>query len=157
MADGLYLEDLHVGQRHSSPSVSVTAEDIMRFARDFDPQPFHTDPDEAKRSFFGALVASGWHTAALTMKLLVHGGSPFSHGSIGTRCDISWPKPVYPGDNLRLETEILEILPPPRDKPFGRVKFLVTTLNQHGETVQKMTAILIVFSRGQAAKALTDL
>src|SRR5688500_838849 len=92
----LYFDDLHVGQRFTSASHPIDAEQIQAFARQFDPQPFHVDVEAAKDSFFQELVASGWHTAAITMRLLVTGGIPIAGGLIGAGCEISWPKPTRP-------------------------------------------------------------
>lgn len=98
MSGGLYLEDLYVGQRFESPKHLVTAEAVKRFAAEFDPQPFHLDDAVAKGSLFGGLVASGWHTGSLTMRMLVEGGAPIANGVIGAGVDVSWPRPTYPGD-----------------------------------------------------------
>src|SRR5262245_9153480 len=96
----LYLEDLVVGQQFSSGSLTVTADAIIAFAREFDPQPFHVSETEAERSFFAGLAASGWHTAALTMRLNVDGGLPIAGGIIGAGGDIQWPAPLRPGDTI---------------------------------------------------------
>src|SRR5688572_9242746 len=98
----LYLEDLHEGQRFVSASRTVEAEEIKAFAAEFDPQPFHLDETAAAGSFFGGLAASGWHTAALTMRLLVQGGLPLAGGVIGASGELSWPRPTRPGDMLRV-------------------------------------------------------
>jgi len=105
----LYLEDLHVGQRFESATLAVTADEIKAFARQFDPQPFHLDEDAAARSLLGGLAASGWHTAALTMRLLVGGGAPIAGGVIGAGVEVRWPRPVRPGDELEVVSEVLEI------------------------------------------------
>ncbi|WP_437376713.1 MaoC family dehydratase [Inquilinus limosus] len=141
----LHLEDLEVGQRFGSGTVTVTAEAIKAFAREFDPQPFHLDEEAARTTFFGGLAASGWHTAALTMKLLV--GSPYqpAGGLIGGGTDeMRWPRPVRPGDVLRVESEILEIRPSQSRPDRGLVKTRITTLNQAGEPVQVMVANMVV-------------
>lgn len=142
----LYLEDISVGQRFTSESYTVTKDDIIGFARQFDPQPFHLSEDAAKNSFFGTLVASGWHTGALTMKLIV-ASVPFSGGVIGAGGELSWLKPVRPGDTLHVESEVLA-LAPSKSKP-GRALVTVRslTINQRGETVQTLTAKLLAFSR----------
>src|SRR5690349_7175419 len=107
----LYLEDLAAGQTYGSAGrLQVSVEDIKRFAAAFDPQPFHLDEVAARRSLFGELIASGWHTAAMTMRLLV--GSEFrpAGGVIGAGVEeLRWPQPVRPGDELRVESEILEV------------------------------------------------
>jgi len=120
---------------------------MTAFAAEFDPQPFHLDPAAAQASVFGGLAASGWHTAAVTMRLLVTGGIPLATGVIGLGGDIAWPRPTRAGDTLRVESEIVEILPS-RSKPDqGIIKVRITTLNQHGEPVQVSTAKLLVFRR----------
>jgi len=144
-ASRLYLEDLQVGQRFGSGTVAVTAEAIKAFAREFDPQPFHVDEEAAKATFFGGLAASGWHTAALTMKLLVGGAYQPVGGLIGGGAeDLRWPRPVRPGDVLRLECEVLEIQPSQSRPDRGRARIRVTTFNQAGEPVQIMVANMVV-------------
>ncbi len=138
-----YLEDLSVGQVFGSGSLTVDAQAIVDFARVFDPQPFHTDPEAAKDSFFGGLAASGWHTAAMTMRLLVDGEARIAGGMIGGGGEISWPRPTRPGDILTLESEVLDITPS-RSKPDrGVVTLRTTTRNQNGEAVQISTMKLI--------------
>src|SRR5271170_7296852 len=109
-SEGLTLEDLAVGQVFVSGSHTLDASQIKTFAREFDPQPFHTDEEAAKNTFFGGLAASGWHTAAITMRLLVSSIS-ISGGLIGAGGDLSWPRATRPGDTLHVETEVLEIRP----------------------------------------------
>jgi acyl dehydratase len=143
----LFLEDLQAGQIHRSggePAV-IDAEGIKAFARQFDPQPFHLDEASAAKTFFRGLAASGWHTAAVTMKLLVEGGLPLAGGVIGAGVEeVRWPRPVRPGDRLRVESEVLE-LRPSRSKPDqGLAKVRTTTLNQDNEPVQVMTANLVL-------------
>ena len=140
-----YLEDFAVGQKFSSGRWRVTKEQIKAFAAEFDPQPFHLDDSAAKNTFFGGLAASGWHTAALTMKLLVESELQPAGGVIGAGFDeFRWPKPVRPGDELRIESEVLEVRPS-RSKPNqGLIKLRTTTLNQHNETVQVQIGNLLV-------------
>src|SRR5258708_1525406 len=114
--ESLYLDDLRVGQRFTSGTHLLDAEQIRAFAQQFDPQPFHLDPAAAKQSFFEELVASGWHTAALTMRLLVQSGLPIAGGIIGAGAQITWPAPTRPGAILHVETEIIE-LRPSRSRP----------------------------------------
>jgi len=145
----LYLEDLEVGQRFQSGEYEMTAERIKAFAAEFDPQPFHMDEAAAEASLFGRLAASGWHTAAVTMRLLVTGEMRFAGGLIGAAGDIAWPRPTYAGDVLRVESEIIEIKPS-RTKPdrgFVTVKSVVT--NQRGEEVEIFTAKILAFRRPQ--------
>jgi acyl dehydratase len=146
----LYLEDLRVGQRFSNGSHALDEAQIKSFARQFDPQPFHLDEDEAKDTFFAGLAASGWHTAAITMRLMVDGGAPFAGGIIGAGGEINWPKPTRPGDILRVESEILEITPSRSRPDRGMVTVRTGTLNQRDETVQVLTAKLIVPRRPAA-------
>ncbi|HZZ92205.1 MAG TPA: MaoC family dehydratase [Usitatibacter sp.] len=144
----LYLDDLVPGQRYLSGSVRVETSEIHEFARRYDPQPFHLDEAAARDSMFQGLAASGWHTAALTMRLLV--GSEFkpAGGLIGAGCDeLRWPRPVRPGDELRVESEILEVRASQSRPTQGIVKIRATTLNQHGEPVQVFVGNLIVQRR----------
>src|SRR5580700_3384244 len=139
----LYLEDLAVGQRFTSETYVMEAERIKEFAAEFDPQPFHLDESAAQASIFRGLAASGWHTAAVAMRLLVTGGLPFANGIIGAGGEIAWPKPTRPGDTLRVESEILEIVPS-RSKPNQAfVTVRMTTLNQNQEPVYIFTAKLL--------------
>jgi len=131
----LYLDDLRVGQRFTSGSYVMEAARIKEFAAEFDPQPFHLDEAAAEASVFKGLAASGWHTAAAAMRLLVTGGLPFANGIVGLGGEIAWPKPTRPGDTLHLESEIVEITPS-RSKPQqGIVTVRSTMLNQSGEPV----------------------
>src|SRR2546423_13252251 len=109
--ESLFLDDLHVGQRFTSGSHPIDEEHIKAFAQQFDPQPFHLDGEAAKDSLFQELVASGWHTAAITMRLLVESGLPLAGGVIGTGGEITWPRPVRPSAILHVESEILELRP----------------------------------------------
>lgn len=146
----LYLEDLHVGQRFVSSSLPMTHESIIEFARNFDPQPFHLDDEAARKTLFGGLAASGWHTAAMTMRLLVEGGAPLAGGIIGGGGEVVWPMPTRPGDVLHVETEVAEIRPS-RSKPQqGMVYLSCSTINQHGQVVQTLTARLVVPRRPAA-------
>ena len=149
-ATPLYLEDFAVGQIFRSGSLTVEAADIKAFAAQFDPQPFHLDEAAAQSSLFGGLVASGWHTTAMTMRLLVDGGAPIAGGIIGAGAEeLRWPRPVRPGDRLRVESEVLEIVLS-RTRPQGRMKLRTTTLNQNDEPVQVMVANLVVPRRSTA-------
>jgi acyl dehydratase len=146
----LYLEDLHVGQRFTSGSYYMDLDQIKAFAEEFDPQPFHIEEAAAKQSIFRGLAASGWHTAAASMRLLVTGGLQLADGIVGLGGEVSWPKPTRPGDTLRVESEILEIIPS-RSKPDrGVVIVRSVTHNQNGDEVQVLTAKLLVFKRATA-------
>jgi acyl dehydratase len=140
----LYLDDLHVGQRFTSGTYLMEETRIKEFAAEFDPQPFHLDEAAAEASVFRGLAASGWHTAAVAMRLLVTGGLPLANGLVGLGGEIAWPRPTRPGDILRVESEIVEITPS-RSKPDqGIVTVRSTTLNQHGKAVYMLTAKLLV-------------
>jgi acyl dehydratase len=142
-----YLEDLSVGQRFVSASHALDEEQIVAFARQFDPQPFHLDHAAAADSLFGGLAASGWHVASLTMRLIVGDGAPFAGGVIGAGVELSWPQPTTPGDVLRVETTVIEITPS-RSKPDrGIVTVRSETRNQADEVVQVMTSRLVVPSQ----------
>jgi acyl dehydratase len=146
--DRYYLDDLREGQVFTSPSREITAEAIKAFAAEFDPQPFHTDEAAAEESFFRGLAASGWHTAALTMRLLVEGGLPLAGGSIGAGGEIRWPRPTRPGDVLTV-TSTIEAIRASRSRPDrGMVTVRSETLNQRGETVQTLVSTIIAFRRG---------
>src|SRR3569832_2569984 len=132
----LYLEDFAVGQRFISETHRIESDQIKAFAQQFAPQPFHLDEAAAQASFFQGLAASGWHTAGITMSLLVKSGMPISGGLIGAGGEIEWPRPVRPGDVLQVESEVLEIKPS-RSKPErGMITVKSETRNQNGEIVQ---------------------
>jgi len=140
-----YLEDYAVGQTFGSGRLRIGKERIKSFAAEFDPQPFHLDDEAARQSIFGALAASGWHTAAATMRLLVEGELSPAGGLVGAGIDeLNWPRPVRPGDELRVESEILEVRPSRSRPAQGLIKVRTTTFNQNGEPVQVFTGNLIV-------------
>ena len=142
----LYLDDMQVGQRFSAGSYQMTEEKIKAFAAEFDPQPFHLDEAAAQRSVFRGLAASGWHTAAATMRLIV-GAMRLGGGSVGLGGELAWPRPVHPGDTLRLEIEVVEIRPS-RSKPNqGVVALRCITFNQNDEQVQVFTTKILSFKR----------
>ena len=142
-----YFEDLKAGDRFKSGTYKVTEEQIVSFAREFDPQPFHLDPAVARQTMFESLIASGWHTAAITMRLFVQTLN-FAEGAIGLGVDeLRWPNAVRPGDVLQVETEILD-LRESRSKPtHGIVRIRNVTTNQRGEVVQTMFASALVLRR----------
>jgi acyl dehydratase len=141
----LCFEDFAVGQVYRSGDLSVDTAAIKAFATQFDPQPFHLDEAAAKGTLFGGLAASGFHTAALTMRLLVDGGAPIAGGIIGAGLDeLRWPRPVRPGDVLHTESEVMEKRDFRSRPKEGLVKMRTTTLNQNGEAVQVMVANLLV-------------
>jgi acyl dehydratase len=140
----LFLDDLHVGQRFASGTHALDAAEIMAFATAYDPQPFHLDDAAARGTLFGGLAASGWHTAAITMRLQVESGLPLSGGIVGAGGEITWPKPTRPGDILRVESEVLEIKPSRSRPDRGMVTVRSETLNQRDEVVQILVAKLVV-------------
>ncbi len=144
MPNQLYLDDLEVGQRFTSGSHAIDIAQIKAFAAQFDPQPFHLDEQAAATSLFAGLAASGWHTAAVTMRLLVQGGVPIAQGIIGAGAEIAWPRPTRPGDVLQVESEVLEIRPSRSRPDRGMVTLRSETRNQRGEVVQVLTARLVV-------------
>ncbi len=140
-----YFEDLAVGQTFGTGTVTVDPDMIRAFATEFDPQPFHLDEEAARASLFGGLVASGWHTAALTMKLLVEGELKIVGGLIGLGAEeLRWPRPVHPGDVLRVESEVLDLRPSKSQPDRGVVRVRNTTLNQDGEAVMVQVVAMIV-------------
>ncbi len=146
-ADRLYMDDLHVGQRFTSASYTIDEAQIKAFGGQFDPQPFHTDTEAAEGTFFKGLAASGWHTAAITMRLNVEGGLPLAGGIIGAGGEIGWPNPTRPGDTLHVESEILEIIPS-RSKPDRGIAVIQShTINQRGDVVQMLKAKLVVLRK----------
>jgi acyl dehydratase len=143
----LYLEDLAPGQVFESAdeTAPLTAELIKTYARQYDPQPFHLDEAAAAKTLFAGLAASGWHTASLTMSLLISSGPPLASGIIGGGVDeLRWPRPVRPGDRLRITCEVVEVRASKSRPDQGLVKMRTTTLNQRGEPVQVMVANLLV-------------
>jgi acyl dehydratase len=147
----LYLEDFFVGQKFTSGEYEMTEAAIKAFAAEFDPQPFHLDEAAAQASVFRGLAASGWHTAAVTMRLLVTSGLPFAHGLIGLGGEISWPRPTRPGDIVHVESEVLEIRPS-RTKPTQGIVIVRNILkNRGGEELQIFTGKILSFRRQQCA------
>lgn len=147
-----YLEDYAVGQTLGSGRIRVDKEHIMAFAAEFDPQPFHLDEALAVDTFFRGLAASGWHTAAMTMRLLVDGELKPAGGIVGTGFDeFRWPRPVRPGDELHVESEILEVRPSKARPTQGVVKVRITTFNQNDEPVQVQIGNLLVPARPRAS------
>ena len=142
----LYLDDLAVGAEFNSEKYAVGAEEIREFAKNFDPQPFHLDEEAARKTWFEGLIASGWHTAAITMRLLVH-SVPIAGGIIGAGGEITWPKPTRPGDVLNVVSTIVNISPSKSKPDRGIVTIQSDTLNQHGELCQRLIAQVLVFRR----------
>lgn len=140
----LYLEDLHVGQRSTTRAHTLDESQIVSFASEFDPQTFHLDAAAARDTVFGGLVASGWHTASITMRLLVTEGLPIAGGLVGRAAEVNWPRPTRPGDALRVESEVLEITPSRSSPDRGIVKVRSETRNQRDEVVQILVATMVV-------------
>ncbi|HEY4101229.1 MAG TPA: MaoC family dehydratase [Gemmatimonadales bacterium] len=143
----LYFDDLHLGQQFVSGAHTMTETEIIRFAGEYDPQPFHTDADAARHSLFRGLVASGWHTGAVTMRLLVTGPMQLAGGVIGVGGELSWPNPVRPGDTLRVYSEVASMRPSKSRPELGLVAVRSETRNQDGVIVQILVANLFVPKR----------
>jgi acyl dehydratase len=142
--DRLYLDDLYVGQRFTSATHTIDEAQIKAFAVQFDPQRFHTDEKAAEDTFFKGLAASGWHTAAITMRLNVESGLPLAGGIIGAGGELTWPAPTRPGDTLHVESEVVEITPSRSRPDRGIAVILSRTINQRGEVLQTLKAKLVV-------------
>jgi acyl dehydratase len=143
-----YLEDYSAGQKFGSGRLRIDEERIKTFAAEFDPQPFHLDGEAARMTIFGGLAASGWHTAALTMRILVESELQPAGGIIGAGFDeLRWPRPVRAGDELHVESEILDVRPSKSRPGQGMVKVRTTTLNQNNEPVQVSVGNLVVKAR----------
>jgi len=135
-----YLEDLQVGEKFHSASVTVSEAEILEFSRQFDPQPMHLDPQAAAQGPFRGLIASGWHTGALVMRLVVDANPLGDLPLLGLGVDgIEWPQPVRPGDTLRVEMEVVAIRPSNSTRTHGIVKLKTTARNQHDEVVYIVT------------------
>ena len=147
----LTLDDLCVGQRFISGTHEIDEAQIKAYAAQFDPQPFHLGDEGAKGTLFGSLAASGWHTVAITMKLLVQSGLPLAGGIIGSGGTIEWPRPTRPGDVLTVESEVLELKPSTSRPDRGKAIVRSETRNQRGEVVQVITMKLVVPRRAGLA------
>jgi acyl dehydratase len=143
----LYLEDVQVGQRFTTGTYVMEAAEIQAFAAQFDPQPFHLSDDAAKNSLFGGLAASGWHTAAVSMRLQVTSGPRLAGGVIGAGCDIAWPRPTRAGDVLRVDSEVLTVRASQSRPERGILALRSETRNQRDEIVQRMVANLVILRR----------
>jgi acyl dehydratase len=142
----LYLEDLAVGDAFHSAQHALDASQIKAFAHQYDPQPFHLDEEAAQASFFQGLAASGWHTAAITMRLLL-GSLPLGCGLIGAGVELQWPRPTRPDDILQVTSTVLDITPSRSRPDRGIVTLECLTRNQHGETCQRMVTRVLVMRR----------
>ncbi len=145
----LYLEDLHVGMKRSFGRYEVTREEVLEFARKYDPQPFHLSDEAAAKTHFGRLAASGWHTCAMTMAMMVEELAAHPQAGLGAAGvdELRWLKPVHPGDTLRCETEILEVRPS-RSKPdIGSIRSQTVTFNQHDTPVLRFVGLVLIRRR----------
>jgi acyl dehydratase len=145
MTRELWLEDLHVGKRFRTDVYELTADDIVDFASKWDPQPFHLSDETAQETFFKGLAASGWHVAAITMRLLVTSGVPLAGGIIGAGGEVAWPTATRPGDQLHAEGEVVDIRTPRPGSNRGIVTIAYDTVNQDGEVRQRSKARLLAF------------
>lgn len=143
----LWLDDISVGDRFRTETYELGAEAIIDFANAWDPQPFHLSEDLARDTFFQGLAASGWHTAAITMRLLVTSGLPLATGIIGASIDLAWPTPTRPGDRLHVDLEVTDVRASRSDPSRGFITAVYDTVNQHGEIRQHTTARLLAFPR----------
>jgi len=147
MADVLYLDDLRIGDTFRTETHALDVDQVTSFALQFDPQPFHIDAAAARESLFAGLAASGWHTAAITMRLLVTSGPRLAGGIVGASVKVDWKAPTRPSDVLHVESEVVEITPSRSRPDRGTVVLRSNTLNQRGDVVQVMTATLMVSRR----------
>lgn len=143
----MHLDDFSPGDRFTTPEREISEAEIVAFASDWDPQPFHTDPAAGPGSVFGRHVGSGWHTAAITMRLWVDHGPMVAGGTVGLGVDDMRWGPLLPGDRLRLEGEVLEVRPSRSGAPRGVVRLRIRTLNQRDEEVQRMVTTILVPAR----------
>ena len=145
----LYLEDVVVGSQYISEEVTITAEEIVAFASRFDPQPFHLDAEAAKSTFFGGLAASGWHTAAITMRMLVLYGPQIAGGAIGAGGELAWPTATRPGDRLHVRITVESVSASKSNPSRGAAILKVETLTSENELRQLFTVRTLVFARPQ--------
>jgi acyl dehydratase len=147
--DGLWLDDLAEGMTFRSDTYEVTEGELLEFAERYDPQAFHLDAEQARGTLFGGLAASGWHTAAITMRLLVTSGVQLATGVIGADISLKWPSPTRPGDVLHLEITVGTITPSSSRPDRGSVVFTYETVNQDGEVRQQTTGRVIMWRAPQ--------
>lgn len=144
-----YLEDIKVGDKSSYGNYHVTREEVLDFASKYDPQPFHLDDEAAAKTHFGRISASGWHTAAMTMSMLVENLKKHKQAGLGSPGldELRWLKPVYPGDTLRVESEITEVRPSRSRPEMGSIHSTITVFNQDNVAVMTMKSIGLVATR----------
>ena len=147
MSNLLWLEDVHVGDKFRTDVYHLTTDAIIEFASAWDPQPFHLGEESAHDTFFKGLAASGWQTAAITMRLLVTTGLPLATGIIGASIELAWPTPTRPGDQLHVELEVTDVRVSKSDPSRGFITAAYDTLNQHGDVRQRTTARLLAFTK----------
>ena len=147
--DKIYLNDLTIGTTWTSREHTLTEADIIEFAQQYDPQPFHTDPERAKDSFFGTLVASGWQTACLTMRLMVK-TIPIATGLIGASGSVKWGRPTYPNDRIHVVAKVVDIKRSTSKPNQGIVTVQIDTINQDGEFAQQFTCNMLAFDHPEA-------
>ncbi len=147
----LYFEDIEVGAKQSFGHYEVTREEVIDFASKYDPQPFHLSDKEAAKTYFGKISASGWHTGAMTMRMLVENMKDNKQAGLGSPGidELRWLRPVYPGDTLRCETEIIEKTPSRSRPEMGSFKSTLTVFNQKDEPVMTMKSIGLIRKRGK--------
>lgn len=149
MTNELWLDDLDVGYRFRTDAYELTAADIVEFASKWDPQPFHLSEETARETFFQRLAASGWHTAAISMRLLVTSGMPLANGIIGAGGEVTWPTATRPGDRLHVEAEVVDVRASKSNPSRGFITIAYDTVNQDGEVRQSSKVRLLVFARPQ--------
>lgn len=152
MSNKLYLDDLKVGDRFTSPSYTLTEEKLLAFAREYDPQPFHLDNELAKDTLFKGLAASGWQTASITMRLWTE-TLKINNGLIGIESNLKWPTPTRAGDTLHVEAEITDIKISQSKPHMGIVTYHSLTKNQHDQVVQENTTKVVVFKRDSSSES----
>ena len=151
----IYFEDLKVGAETEFGSYDVTREEVLEFARKYDPQPFHLSDEEAAKTHFGRIAASGWHTCAMTMAVLARHSVAHEHAGLGSPGidELRWKKPVYPGDTLHVHGRIIDTTPSRSRPEMGSFRTLTTVTNQHGDVVMSLISIVLIRRRGTDGKS----
>jgi acyl dehydratase len=151
----IYFEDLQVGGETEFGSYQVTREEVLEFARNYDPQPFHLSDEEAAKTHFGRIAASGWHTAAMTMAVIARHVVAHRQAGLGSPGidELRWKKPVYPGDTLHVHGRILEKTPSRSRPDIGSYRAQTTVINQHGDVVMSFISIVLIRRRPEVAPA----